>query len=163
MACWGTVPAVSDRLGRRLEGCGRGANRSGWNRVLERILYVEDDPDIQAVAQLALEAVGGYRVHLCSSGHQALQEAAAFQPQLLLLDVMMPGLDGPATLQALRRQPALQSVPAVFMTAKAQAHETDYFLSLGAAAVITKPFDPMTLAQEVRGIWETARDRAGGK
>ncbi|MBE0510486.1 MAG: response regulator [Chromatiales bacterium] len=123
---------------------------------LQRILYVEDESDIQAVAKLALEMVGGFEVKICSSGEEALAVAEAFAPQLLLLDVMMPGIDGPGTLAALRDIPSLAEVPAVFMTAKVQTNEVAYYKSLGALGVIAKPFDPMGLADEVRRIWEGA-------
>jgi two-component system, OmpR family, response regulator len=121
---------------------------------LQRILYVEDEPDIQAVAKLALEMVGGFTVKLCSSGEEALREAAAFAPDMILLDVMMPGMDGPSTLRALREQAALAAVPVAFMTAKVQPQEVALYKSLGARDVIAKPFDPMTLADQVRAIWE---------
>ncbi len=119
----------------------------------ERILCVEDDPDIQVVIQLALEVVGGFAVKLCGSGREALDSVAGFHPDLILLDVMLPGMDGPATLEALRRLPEAASLPVVFMTAKVQPDEVAYFLSLGATAVIAKPFDPMTLAREIRAYW----------
>lgn len=120
---------------------------------LQRILYIEDEPDIQAVATLALEAVGGFAVKICSSGEEAVREASDYQPELILLDVMMPGMDGPTTLKALRQLSALQSVPVVFMTAKVQPIEVNHYLSLGACGVIAKPFDPMTLASKVQDIW----------
>lgn len=120
----------------------------------ERILYVEDDPDIQAVAKLALEAVGGFTVKLCASGEEAVREAAAFAPDMILLDVMMPGMDGPATLRALRAQPSLAAVPVAFMTAKVQPGEVRELEALGALGVIAKPFDPMSLADQVRQLWE---------
>ena len=123
--------------------------------TLQRILYVEDEPDIQAVAKLALEMVGGFTVKICSSGDEALREAADFAPDMILLDVMMPGIDGPATLNGLREQPALSQVPVAFMTAKVQAAEVSHYKSLGALDVIAKPFDPMTLADRVRTIWES--------
>lgn len=120
---------------------------------LNRILMVEDEPDIQTVARLALETVGGFTVETCDSGEQALTTAPAFAPDLILLDVMMPGMDGPTTLKALRRVPELAEVPIVFMTAKVQPQEVESFMGLGAEAVIAKPFDPMTLADQVRDIW----------
>lgn len=123
---------------------------------LERVLYVEDDPDIQAVAQLALEALGGFTVKICGSGEQAVREAAAFAPQIILLDVMMPDMDGPATLAALRAQPALAAVPVVFMTAKVRPSEVRELESLGAVGVIAKPFDPMALPGQVKRLWEAA-------
>lgn len=121
---------------------------------LQRILYVEDEADIQAVAKLALEMVGGFEVKICSSGAEALRDAEGFAPQLLLLDVMMPGMDGPSTLKALRELPELSEVPVAFMTAKVQPAEIEHFKSLGAREVIAKPFDPMTLADQVRAIWQ---------
>jgi two-component system, OmpR family, response regulator len=124
------------------------------SNTLQRILYVEDEPDIQAVARLALEAVGGFTVQLCSSGEEALRLGPGFDPQLVLLDVMMPGMDGPTTLMRLREKMALATTPVVFMTAKVQPAEIAYFKSLGALEVIPKPFDPMTLAAQVQAIWE---------
>ena len=125
--------------------------------ALQRILYVEDEPDIQAVARLALELVGGFTVKVCSSGEEALREAEAFDPQMVLLDVMMPVMDGPGTLRALRENAALQTVPVAFMTAKVQPQEVARYTELGALGVIAKPFDPMTLADQVRRLWEQAR------
>ncbi|MFC4159320.1 response regulator [Chitinimonas lacunae] len=126
---------------------------------LTRILYVEDEPDIQAVAKLALEAVGGYTVHACSSGRDALQAMEEFRPQLALLDVMMPGMDGPAKLEQLRLLPHGMRLPVVFMTAKVQPEEVLALKKLGALAVIPKPFDPLQLAAQVNAIWE--RDQMG--
>ena len=125
--------------------------------TLTRILYVEDEPDIRAVAKLALEMVGGFTVKICESGEEALREAAAFAPDMILLDVMMPGIDGPTTLKGLREQASLAKVPAAFMTAKVQPTEIAHYKSLGALDVIPKPFDPMTLANQVRAIWETRK------
>ena len=121
---------------------------------LTRILYVEDEPDIQMVARLALEALGGYIVDICSSGDEALQRAPGFQPQLFLLDVMMPGMDGPSTLKMLRALPQFANTPVIFMTAKVQPGEVAGYKELGAVDVIPKPFDPMILASKVQDIWE---------
>ena len=122
---------------------------------LKRILYVEDEPDIQAVAKMALEMVGGFTVRICSSGEEALGVAADFAPDLILLDVMMPGMDGPSTLKALRNLPSLAKIPVAFMTAKVQPQEVEQYRSLGARDVIAKPFDPMTLSEQVRAIWSS--------
>jgi CheY-like chemotaxis protein len=122
---------------------------------LKRILLVEDEMDIRTVAKLALEVVGGLEVVPCSSGAQALSAAVAAQPDLLLLDVMMPGMDGPTTLRALRDLPDMADVPAIFLTAKAQPHEVAALCATGAIAVLTKPFDPMSLADTLRSIWRT--------
>lgn len=124
---------------------------------LQRILHVEDDPSIQAVAKVALEVIGGYEVLACGSGQEALRLIARFDPQLILLDVMMPGMDGPETLSRLRGLVDLESVPVVFMTAKVQPEEVDELRRLGAHDVIVKPFDPMQLAARIRSIWEACR------
>ena len=122
-------------------------------RPLRRILYVEDEPDIQAIAQIALESIGGFTVEICSSGGEALDKATVFAPDLILLDVMMPGMDGPTTLETLRNLKQTEATPVIFMTAKAQPHEVERFRNLGALDVITKPFDPMTLSDVIKGIW----------
>lgn len=122
---------------------------------LRRILFVEDDPDIRMVATMALEAVGGFSVLACDSGDRAVKEAPAFSPDLVLLDVTMPGLDGPATLEALRRLPEIRETPVVFMTARVQTHEVALYREMGAADVIAKPFDPMALSDTVRSIWSS--------
>ena len=121
---------------------------------LTRILYVEDEPDIQTVARLALETLGGFTVEICSSGGEALDRAPAFDPQLILLDVMMPGMDGPTTLGKLRELPQFSATPVIFMTAKVQPGEVAGYREIGAADVIPKPFDPMTLSSQVQIIWE---------
>jgi two-component system OmpR family response regulator len=121
---------------------------------LERILYVEDDPDIRAVATLALQVVGGFTLQVCSSGREAVEAAPGFAPDLMIIDVMMPGMDGPATLQALRALAGTAKTPAVFMTAKVQPSEVAHYKELGALDVIPKPFDPMTLAATVRALYQ---------
>jgi two-component system, OmpR family, response regulator len=120
---------------------------------LKRILYIEDETDIQTVAKMALESLGGFKVEVCNSGAIALVRAPAFMPDLILLDVMMPGMDGPATLTALRTLPEIAATPVIFMTAKAQKGEIENYKKMGAVDVIPKPFDPMTLAKTVRDIW----------
>ena len=122
---------------------------------LTRVLYVEDEPDIQMVARLALEVLGGFTVEICSSGMEALERAPAFEPQLILLDVMMPVMDGPSTLKALRLLPQFAKTPAVFMTAKVQPSEVLEYKHIGALDVIPKPFDPMTLSGQVEAIWKS--------
>lgn len=120
---------------------------------LSRILYVEDEPDIRVVAQMALEAVGGFAVIACASGQEALSAALHARADLLLLDVMMPGMDGPSTLKALRELPATAHTPVIFMTAKVQASEVAVYKGLGALEVIPKPFDPMELSAQIQRIW----------
>jgi CheY-like chemotaxis protein len=121
---------------------------------LESILYVEDDTDIQTVAQIALEVVGGFQLKICSSGKESIGVAGSFKPDLLLLDVMMPEMDGPTTLEGLRKCPNTATTPVIFMTAKVQASEVSYYKSLGALGVIAKPFDPMKLAGQVQSLWD---------
>ena len=121
---------------------------------LKRILYVEDEPDIQAVAQVALEVVGGFELKVCSLGQEALDVAPEFSPDLFLLDVMMPEMDGPATLKALHGMSELEKTPAIFMTAKVQPDEVAELKTLGVLDVIAKPFDPMTLADQIKVIWQ---------
>lgn len=121
---------------------------------LNRILFVEDDPDIQVIASLALEEIGGFTVEVCSSGDEAVAAAPTFAPDLILLDVMMPGMDGPSTLRALRTLPQTANTPAVFMTAKVQTHEVEEYRAMGAIDVIAKPFEPMSLSDTIEAIWE---------
>jgi CheY-like chemotaxis protein len=126
---------------------------------LERILYVDDEPDIQEVVGMALELIAGAQIRSCGSGSEALAIAASFRPEIILLDVMMPGMDGPATLSALKRDPTTSSIPIVFVTAKANTRELQHFLDLGAVDVIAKPIDPMKLGSQVERIWMASRGR----
>ncbi len=122
-------------------------------KELKRILFVEDEASIRTIAVTVLEAVGGYAVIACASGKQALDAAPGANADLILLDVMMPEMDGPATLKALRDIPQTAHTPAIFMTAKVQAGEIAHYKSLGALDVIAKPFDPMTLSAQIVEIW----------
>jgi len=97
--------------------------------------------------------VGGFTVELCPSGADALTRVPEFRPELVLLDVMMPDMDGPATLRHLKELPSMAGIPVVFMTAKVQPQEVQEYLALGAVEVVAKPFDPMTLPTTLRGIW----------
>lgn len=124
--------------------------------LLQRVLYVEDDPDIRTIAAMALETLGGLVLRSCASGEEALGAAADFRPDLLLLDVMMPGLDGPTTLARLRELPATAATPVIFMTAKVQGPEVEHYRALGALGVISKPFDPLNLAAEIQALWRKA-------
>jgi CheY-like chemotaxis protein len=115
-----------------------------------RILHVDDEPDIREVVELSLGLDPNLTVRSCGSGGDALAAAATWAPDLILLDVMMPTMDGPTTLTHLRQSPRTADIPVVFMTARAQPRELEHFVSLGAEGVIPKPFDPMTLAAAVR-------------
>jgi len=123
-------------------------------RALHRVLVVEDDPDIQVVASLALSDVGGLVVEVCGCAREAREAARSFRPDLILLDVMMPDMDGIAVLEGLREDEGLAATPVVFMTARAQSHEIARYRALGSLGVVAKPFDPETLAETLRGLWE---------
>ena len=120
---------------------------------LEKILYAEDEPEIRDVATIALEAVGSFKVRVCNDGEEAVAAATEYRPDLLLFDVMMPNMDGPTAMKTIHKIPGMETVPTIFMTAKAQTREVANYKELGAIAVIHKPFDPMTLAESVRDLW----------
>lgn len=122
---------------------------------IEKILYVEDEPDIQMIVEIALRDVGGFILETCSSGREAIEKAQGFKPDLILLDVMMPEMNGPSTLAELRKLDATATIPVIFMTAKIQPQEIKYYKDLGAVDVISKPFDPMNLANQIRTILST--------
>jgi two-component system, OmpR family, response regulator len=124
--------------------------------TLNKILYVEDQKDIQMIAEYALTTIANYTVKICSSGNEALAEIETFSPDLLLLDVMMPGLDGPETLQEIRKLASYKNTPAIYMTAKILPNEIDDLMSQGAIAIISKPFDPVTLGGEIQALWDKA-------
>lgn len=119
-----------------------------------RILYVDDEEDIREIGVMSLELDPEIEVRDCGSGEDALRIAAAWSPDLIMLDVMMPGMDGPSTLARLREQAETRDIPVIFITARTQAQEVARFLALGARGVIAKPFDPMQLAGAVRGYLE---------
>ena len=119
-----------------------------------KVLIIDDENDIRRIARLGLERVGKMEVIDAGSGADGIEKARADKPDVVLLDVMMPVQDGPATLQALKADPATASIPVIFLTAKALASEVQRLRSLGATGVLTKPFDAMTLAAEVRALLE---------
>jgi two-component system OmpR family response regulator len=125
---------------------------------LRTVLYVDDEPDIREIVELSLGLVEGLNVELCESGERALQRLPDITPDLVLLDVMMPGTDGPTTLQRMRADPRFANIPVVFVTAKAMPAEVARFRELGAVAVIAKPFDPLQFGQQIVAIWERLDD-----
>ena len=125
---------------------------AGVDPVTRRVLVVDDDPLLREVAQTALELVGGWQVVTAQSGPQAQQRALASHPDAILLDVMMPGVDGPSTVAALRSDPATRDIPIIFLTAKMPSEDVPEWRSLRLAGVISKPFDPMTLANEMASL-----------
>lgn len=123
---------------------------------LRRILHVEDVPSIQVITRIALEKLGGFEVRTCSSAQQALDEAADFAPDLILLDVMLPQMDGVELLHALGERLDLTQVPVVFLTGQTQLYNLEQLQEQGLRAVIKKPFDPLQLARQLRDIWDAA-------
>ena len=116
---------------------------------MRRILIVDDEADIREVAQVSLELMGPYEVITASSGRDGVHSARTRQPDAILLDVMMPDLDGPAVLAELRADPATRDIPVLFLTARTQTVERAQLVRLGAAGILTKPFDPLKLATDV--------------
>jgi CheY-like chemotaxis protein len=129
---------------------------------LKNILYADDEEDILAVATLSLEMVGGLNVTTCGDGYQAIEAAHRARPDLIMLDVMMPGMDGPTAMSRIRADPTLSDIPVILLTARVRGPEVREYYDLGADAVISKPFDPMTLAEEVRSIWSARMAQAAG-
>jgi two-component system OmpR family response regulator len=127
----------------------------------QSVLYVDDDPDICEVVQATLGLMEGLDVHIAGSGEQAIDLAYEIRPDLILMDVMMPGLDGPTTFKRIRSSPVIADIPVIFLTAKVLPTELAHFLQLGAIGVIGKPFDPLKLADELFALW-TAADRGRG-
>ncbi|NBX04177.1 MAG: response regulator [Alphaproteobacteria bacterium] len=121
---------------------------------LKNILYIDDDRDILSVARLALEKIGGFHVDTCSNSSKGIAVAEATQPDLIMLDVMMPGVDGPSLLRSLKTNVQLCGTPVVFMTARVQSAEMDKYAACGSAGVIPKPFNPMTLPKELNALWQ---------
>jgi CheY-like chemotaxis protein len=116
-----------------------------------RILLIDDDADIREIAALSLQLVGGWDVSTAASGAEGIASAQAEQPDAILLDVMMPGLDGPATYRLLQADPATRAIPVVLLTAKVQAADRRQFAALGVHGVLAKPFDPLSLLAQVSG------------
>lgn len=122
-------------------------------KELKNIMLVEDDYDIQEIVKLSLSSIGNFNLSICSSGEEALKEVLKSKPQLILLDVMMPVMDGPTTLKNLRLMSEAASIPVVFITAKVQPYEIESYKTMGIVDVISKPFNPMTLSETVLKIW----------
>ncbi len=120
--------------------------------TIRRILLVDDDPDIRRIGELCLSRLGGWEILPAGSGAHCLEIAAEEQPDLILLDVMMPGMDGPATLAELRRTPSTAGIPVIFLTARVQDNEVAGYLEQGAIGVVAKPFDPLELPSQIRAI-----------
>ena len=123
------------------------------SQPLTRVLCVEDDDDIRRILRLSLEKVGGMTVELVADPAEAMEAIIAFRPELVMLDWMMPEIDGPALLRKMRENPATRGLPIVFVTAKASQRELAELKALGAAGTISKPFAPKDLPDQLRSIW----------
>lgn len=121
---------------------------------MTRVLYVDDEPDIREIAEMALSLDPAFEVRSAGSGAEALAILAEWRPDIALLDVMMPAIDGPSLLRMMREREDLAAIPVAFVTARAQPSELQNFATLDAVGVIAKPFDPMTLARQVRKLLE---------
>lgn len=128
---------------------------------LIKILYAEDDPDIQTITRMILET-HHYIVETCDSGQEALEKVHSFKPQLILLDVMMPHMDGITAFYALQNMEDTKNTPIIFITAKVNKKEIDYYLSIGSAGVICKPFDPNSLQKEIETLYKKYQERQRG-
>jgi CheY-like chemotaxis protein len=120
--------------------------------VARKVLIIDDEDDIREVAALSLESVAGWEVIVASSGAQGLARAIEHRPDAILLDVMMPGMDGPTTFRELRQNPATAKIPVLLLTAKVQSSDQRRFADLGVEAVLFKPFDPLTLSEQIAGV-----------
>jgi DNA-binding response OmpR family regulator len=125
--------------------------------TLSRILYVEDDADIREIVRMSLEKLGQFQVAACDSCAAALSLVDEFSPELLLLDVMMPEVDGPATMRLLRERASAESAPAIFITAKVEAGDMQRYRKIGVLDVIVKPFDIVKLPGQIEQIWQRHR------
>jgi len=122
-------------------------------RPLNRICYVEDDEDIQRIVRMALERIGKMTVEVVTDPMVAIGAITAFKPDLVMLDWMMPGMDGPTLFRKMKQLPEMSVLPVVFITAKATQRDMDELIALGAAGTISKPFSPKDLPDQLRAIW----------
>lgn len=121
---------------------------------LKKILYVDDDHDILKIARLSLEKKGGFTVHTCDSGQKALEEVTVFQPDLIILDVVMPDMDGSHTMAELKKIPEVAHIPVFFMTSRLHPDELEFYDRLGVSGIIAKPFHPLELSNRVTELWQ---------
>jgi CheY-like chemotaxis protein len=116
---------------------------------MRRILIIDDEDDIREVAALSLESIAGWQIYTASSGAEGIQAAIAERPDAILMDVMMPAMDGPTTFKEMQKSPEIAHIPVILLTAKVQGVDQRRFAGLGVAAVLFKPFDPLSLAEEI--------------
>lgn len=123
-------------------------------KELIKILYAEDEPDVQTIVSLAIETTSNYQLKICENGRKLLECVDEYSPDLILLDVMMPEMDGPTTFGKLQSDENTKKIPVIFVTAKAQIHEVEKFKGMGSLGVITKPFKILELCDEIQRIWD---------
>lgn len=124
-------------------------------KELKKILYAEDEPDVQTIVELTIQTMSDYEIKICNNGKLLLDCVEEYNPDLILLDVMMPEMDGPTTFKNLLSNEKTKDIPVIFITAKAQVHEVGKFKEIGALGVITKPFKMMNLCEEIQEIWNS--------
>ena len=122
-------------------------------KELKTILYAEDELDIQMIVETVINSMSDYNIKMCDNGKVLLDCVEGYKPDLILLDVMMPLMDGPTTFKNLQKNKKTKDIPVIFMTAKAQVHEVKAFSDSGVIGIITKPFDPMQLCSVIKGFW----------
>jgi len=127
--------------------------------TLQRVLIADDEPDILEISRIALESVGGFEVLVCSSGEMLLERLSGFQPDLIVVDVLMPDMTGPEVFEEIRRRPEFDEVPVIYLTGVIQEEELADLRNTGVADIILKPFDPMTLADRINGVWKGTHGR----
>lgn len=123
-------------------------------KELKKILYAEDEFDVQTIVQMVIESMSDYEIKICGNGKLLLDCVEDYNPDLILLDVMMPEMDGPTTYTNLQANEKTKNIPVIFITAKAQVHEVQLLKESGVIGVITKPFDPVTLCPEIQKLWD---------
>ena len=126
---------------------------------LQRILLADDEPDILEISKIALEIVGGFEVSVCLSGKILLERLPEFRPDLVIVDVLMPDMTGPEVFEEIRRRPEYDEVPVIYLTGVIQEEELEDLRETGVADIILKPFDPMTLADRINGVWKGSHGR----
>jgi CheY-like chemotaxis protein len=135
---------------------------TGPHAALRRVLLADDDPFMRLVAKIGLERYGRLETLFTDSGDDVLELARNWHPDLIVLDVIMPGVDGPAALAALRRDPDTSAIPVVFLTTRVLSHEVARYLRLGVTDVISKPFSPVDLSRTLSDIWARTQAQTGG-
>ena len=126
-------------------------------RELKKILYAEDEPDVQTIVQISVWSTCNYEMKVCDNGQLLLDCVEDYKPDLILLDVMMPFMDGPTTFKNLQLNEATKNIPVIFITTLVQINALKQFKEHGIIGVITKPFDPVTLCSDIRELWEKSQ------